>query len=1226
MAEVAGGPVGEAFKCTISHTESEFGYLVHFRRNVNGLEIKSEDQRSAKTMWKEKFQQLGTMEKCFTCTVSHIERELGYLVNFRRNVNVLNVKIEDLRSVENDVERKILAARNKVELIKDTVENWQGKARTVLSKVTELKDEADLVNSWYKGWCTCSRFRLGRRAEKNIADIQALMDERNIFGDTVSVPKPAQSLPLVLIGDFIKFASRAPITQQIREVLLDENASLVGVYGMPGVGKTMLIDAVTEELKREKLYDEVVKVTVSQNLDLQKIQGDIAKLLGQELLDNDPISLRAGQLFERLSQNKKILVILDDLWERVELAKLGIPCKNNKKGCKVVFTTRDQGVCNIMESDLELQIGVLSEEDSWSLFRLKAGQVVDSLSHQTAARDIVTRCEGLPLAIVTLGRALRNKDATIYADALNRLKKSIFYDHMSPVTASIRLSYDYLQSETTRFCFLFCCMFPEDFKIDFEVLLTYVKGENLVRDVNTLGEARGRLHAEVDKLASSGLLSRAKDGYIMMHDVIRDVATSIASEEGNEFIMRAGLELRDWPDLGKCKRLSLMNNKIRCALPYQIEAPQLLTLSLSGTRDYLSKIPDDFFQETKSLKTLDLSHTNVDSLPPSLSCLVNLRTLRLEYCHNLVNVNAIEKLEKLEILSLFHSGHSRFPNGIKGLRNLRLLNLSYTDWFGVKSNFMPNVISSLTLLEELYLMRNLDSWEVIGTNKGIKEIFYEIASLTCLTSLEFYAPLQPQECLSQNILFQWDRLEKFKIHVGWSYFHKFPEQKFQEKSTQFHRSMFLQTPSVPSVNWVAELLEKTNCLFLYGCLGVESVGQLDARGQNENLKYLEVGCSEMKYLMSTTVLNKAPKYAFSKLEELHFETMQNLEAICKGTLPHGFLSELRILEVDTCNKVTILIPSHLLVRLKNLEDLKVRACAGLELLIQFAGGDEAVGKEQLSQVHTSASTALSSSPNNTTKQSNISNKLSNFPASLILPRLRVLEISSCWKLKYLFRIREVRNLLKLETLCINYCTNMEVILEQGNDDKDNAILPHVKISTLGTMSKQSNMMSSIFPNLRVLEISSCKKLKYLFPTKVVPDLLQLEMLSVVDCEDMEVILEHDNDEENGSEEKYKVILPRLKTSTLGRLPRLTSFSRRDSHSDWPSLEELKLYECDNLKKLPLGADSVPRLKVLNVDPVWFDQLEWQDQGLKTRLQTLLPVYSHTFYLLTLFFVSFFPVL
>ena len=58
----------------------------------------------------------------------------------------------------------------------------------------------------------------------------------------------------------------------------------------------------------------------------------------------EDIDVRAIQLRDRLKKDKKILVILDNIWSRIELQKIGIVLGPDHKGCKVLMTLRSQNV------------------------------------------------------------------------------------------------------------------------------------------------------------------------------------------------------------------------------------------------------------------------------------------------------------------------------------------------------------------------------------------------------------------------------------------------------------------------------------------------------------------------------------------------------------------------------------------------------------------------------------------------------------------------------------------------------------------------------------------------------------------------------------------------------------------------------------------------------------------------------------------------------------------
>jgi hypothetical protein len=124
-----------------------------------------------------------------------------------------------------------------------------------------------------------ARYQLSKRAYKLGLDVKEIND-RGKFS-TIGYREPIQGIGTTIpTKGYEDFESRKSIFEGVMKALKDDNIRAIGVYGMGGTGKTMLVGKVATQAMEEKLFEEVVTIVVSQTPNLKKIQEDIAKKLG----------------------------------------------------------------------------------------------------------------------------------------------------------------------------------------------------------------------------------------------------------------------------------------------------------------------------------------------------------------------------------------------------------------------------------------------------------------------------------------------------------------------------------------------------------------------------------------------------------------------------------------------------------------------------------------------------------------------------------------------------------------------------------------------------------------------------------------------------------------------------------------------------------------------------------------------------------------------------------
>ncbi|XVF78414.1 hypothetical protein PTKIN_Ptkin14bG0130500 [Pterospermum kingtungense] len=187
------------------------------------------------------------------------------------------------------------------------------------------------------------------------------------------------------------------------------------------------------------------------------------------------------------ASGKKILLVLDDVWieDLSNWEQLKASLKNNSTGSRILVTTRNERVGQAMGSKSEdmFILERLSDDKCWSLFchlaffeRTK--QERENL--EGIGRKIVERCNGLPLAVKTVGGLLRFKAKEQWQSILDSKMWEI-EEVEKGVSPSLLLSY-YDLSPVLRQCFSYCAIFPKDYKIERDKLIKLWMAQGFVKE------------------------------------------------------------------------------------------------------------------------------------------------------------------------------------------------------------------------------------------------------------------------------------------------------------------------------------------------------------------------------------------------------------------------------------------------------------------------------------------------------------------------------------------------------------------------------------------------------------------------------------------------------------------------------------------------------------------------------------------------------------------------
>ncbi|XP_048136668.1 probable disease resistance protein At4g27220 [Rhodamnia argentea] len=1084
-----------------------------------------------------------------------IGRQFGYVLCYKSYVEDLQTAVEELEGARESVQQSVDQARRNVNPIRPYVEDWLGKAMKEAEEAQQMLERGKTAkNACFRGWIPnpLVRHRIGRQVREATEFIRVLREKarnsdfKKVYDENIP-PGIVIGPPIPVTRDALE--SRALIADDVTKALADDKVHVIGVHGVGGVGKSKLLADIKNRVKGEKLFDEVAMVDVSRDPDLKRIQGEIADSLGPNLMNMETTRGRAELLNQRLTglkgcPKKKILILLDNLWEKLELEKVGIPCGDDNKvrGCKLLLTSRRRDVLrDDMCSDRLFELKVLKYGEARRLFESRVGNRVDDPDFAPFVEGVVRNCKGLPLWIVLLAKTLKHRDLTAWRSAWTNIGGS--------VEKSIELNYNELKDKRIKSVFLVCSLHSG--RISLRDCLVYCMGLGLYDELcKTIENARDQLSTDLHSLKDSSLLQDNDDKkWFRMHDVIVDEAISIASKEWDALVGREGEAFKKWSkdELRKCTAMSLRRVGI-AELPEKLDCPNLNILLLTEHNPSL-KIPPSFFESMKKLQVLDITGLSFTSLPSSIELLENLKSLSLDDCH-LEDVTALGKLKGLHSLSFSNSTIARLPKGIDRLTELRFLDLRGCKGLKV---IEPGVLGSLVNLEELYI-DSFDQWQAEDDALRSNATLAELKNMKKLKTL--YITIPHSTTLSSDLPF--GNLNEYKIQIGgtegwWGRYEVSRTLKIKLDSGNLLREVCMQ-----------ECLGRTQDLCLDGLQdGGDSIHNLCTEGFHE-LKHLHVKDNRsFQYVVDSTNC-----LAFTKLESLVLENLNKLEKICHDCLEASedveILSRLTtVLKVHNCEKLRFLFSSSMAKTLLQIKVIEIVNCELLEEIIDVEEESEEVASIDTSEFSQLTSLSLEELPN-----------LRTFAYGMYhiyCPILTRLRISGCPKMTTFSSFKGKQQSIAVDTDLqqpfggVNSSLSLPILFDRK------VLFPSLEELTLvscGLMKIWPNELSEkSFCKLASITVRDCENLSHIFPSTLIERFQSLKMIEVVKCTSLEALMEHVP--VNSKERQKHLVSLKLKEVKLWDLPRLNALvpSSTKAMLGLSSLTNVSLRCCHSLRFL-----------------------------------------------------------
>ncbi|KAI4968764.1 hypothetical protein ZWY2020_046094 [Hordeum vulgare] len=492
---------------------------------------------------------------------------------------------------------------------------------------------------------------------------------------------------------------------------------IVSVVGFGGLGKTTLVKTVYDKMKGD--FDCRAFVPVGRNANAKEVFMDILHELDPQNGKGQLTMLNERQLIDKIQlrlENKRYLVVIDDIWDGNLWTVINWAFSNNNTlGSRLITTTRKVSVaelCCTSPTDSIYQMEPLSVDDSKRLFyrRLFSHESGCPLEFEEVSMDILKKCGGVPLAIITIASSLSSgqqvKPKYEWHVLLESIGRGLTEDPSVEEMLRI-LSFSYYDLPSyLKTCLLYLSMFPEDHMIMKDQLIWMWIAEGFIqsetaRSLFEIGETY------FNELVNRSLLQPVYYGddivnACRVHDSVLDLICLLSREENFVSVLNGNISSQ-----GNVRRLSLQK-----IIKEEHETTPLESVSMLQVRSIATFVPAVGLMSRLSsfvvLRVLNLSGCQVDNGNlGGLWSLVHLRYLGLSDTGLDELPEEVGKLQFLQVLDLRgNPGIGKLPSSVTKLR--RLMCLLYERRF-------PDGIGNLAAMEEL-------SWVHVDSLGIVKEM------------------------------------------------------------------------------------------------------------------------------------------------------------------------------------------------------------------------------------------------------------------------------------------------------------------------------------------------------------------------------------------------------------------------------------------------------------------------------------------------------------------------
>ncbi|KAG6528224.1 hypothetical protein ZIOFF_010375 [Zingiber officinale] len=616
-----------------------------------------------------------------------------------------------------------------------------------------------------------------------------------------------------IIGHFVEETQLVGINQS-RDTLIkwvmDENypeLTTISLVGFGGLGKTTLAKLVYDDpIIVGGHFQSRVWIAVSQNYSIKELLKKIIRQISineqqiRDVFGCQDASLNTEQLLNIMDESqlvktirdhlhgKRYMIVFDDVWSTEAWESLRIVLPPGKERSRVIVTTRIEEVSNTSCSrnrQFIFKISPLSPEQSWELFCRKVFEAPEyscPRELENVGREILQKCDGLPLAIVTIGgifpedyeicrkRLLRRWIAEGIVSGIGGFPAEKVAERCfnELVSRSLVQPSEFDYNGTIQSCRV------HDMMLD--VIISTSRKENFVVLLNehpTISPQHQKIRRLSWQGGSSGLVPNTDLSHLRSFTSFGEDVPPLKDYRKQRLLRAIDLEGYSIGDLQNLELLDITCTDIE-ELPNSIVKLQKLVYLLAGPMEF--EFPKGI-RKLKRLATFGRARAhNVHSLQ-EIGQLVDLQKLAISFIGSDLSLRMLEEISdmlsklngSLRSLKIWHWGHCSLKSALDEVAPppLLLCNLwiqsrldKLPPWFASLKHVVKISLSwTLLQLEDLQVLGNLPA--LVYLNLGLDSFVNNDEDL--VFDREGFAQLKFLEFGEQNVSFKVGAVRSLEI-------------------------------------------------------------------------------------------------------------------------------------------------------------------------------------------------------------------------------------------------------------------------------------------------------------------------------------------------------------------------------------------------------------------------------------------------------------------------------